>query len=311
VPRARAHFLIVALTGAALTGGQQAQAQSSDPSAPELVAAPPTSIQATMDYGERAGMEVSILGMEGRDTAHAVIHFKHTRDNAIAFCRDFVRNVTEECVQDTLAAETGFKEAMTGNCESGEFSDFYGGRYRFLGRNPKAGYFSDDKYLVQDVETREIADGSAMSRYSINMDVYRALCPAHAPIDLDASIVGMEGRDTAKATIRLKHTREDATHSCQERGVVKDVPETCIRDELARRTKDTITADCVAGEFTDFYGKRYRVSVNTDPTYPAARATITDLATGKLVDQFATGPTIRQPMPAYRALCPARAPFGL
>ena len=37
-----------------------------------------------MDYGSRAGMQVSILGMAGRDTAHAVIRFAHTRDNAIA-----------------------------------------------------------------------------------------------------------------------------------------------------------------------------------------------------------------------------------
>jgi hypothetical protein len=162
-----------------------------------------------------------------------------------------------------------------------------------------------------DLATREIADGSTLSRYSINMDVYRALCPAHAPVDLDATIVGMEGRDTAKAIVKLKHTREDAGHSCQERGAVTDVTDACIRDELARRTKDAITADCLAGEFTDFYANRYRVSVNTDPTYPAARANITDLATGKLVDQFATSPTIRQPMPAYRALCPAHAPLGL
>jgi hypothetical protein len=298
-------FRLVVLACAALAGMQCARAQS------EPVATPLTSIQATMDYGDRAGMIVSIHGMEGRDTAHAVIRFRHTRDDAIAFCRDFVRNVTEDCVQDALAAETTFKETMTANCESGEFTDFYGLRYRFLGRNPKAGYFADNKYLVMDLATREIADGSTMSRYSINMDVYRALCPAHAPVDLDASIVGMESRDTAKATIKVKHTREDASHSCQERGAVKDVTEACIRDELARRTKDAITADCLAGEFTDFYGNRYRVSVNTDPTYPAARANITNLATGKLVDQFATGSTIRQPLPAYRALCPAHAPFGL
>lgn len=262
-----------------------------------------------MDYGARAGMEVSILNMKGRDTAHAVIRFRHTRDNAIAFCRDFVRSVTEDCVQETLASESGFKEAMTGNCDSGEFSDFYGGRYRFLGRNPKSGYFADDKYVIKDLATGDIADGSEMSRYSINLDVYRALCPAHAPVDLDATIVGMEGRDTAKAVARLKHTREDATHACQQRGVVKNVTEDFIRDELARRTKDTIIADCLAGEFTDFYGNRYRVSVNTDPTYPAARARITNLATGKHIDQFDL--KIRQPMPAYRALCPAHAPLGM
>ena len=285
-----------------------AQAQSSDP--PELVAAPPTSVQATLDYGWRAGMQVSVLGMEGRDTTHAVIRIRHTRDNAIAFCRDFVRNVTEECIHDTLAEEE-FKETLVGNCDSGAFSDFHGTHYRFLGRNPKAGYFADDKYLIKNLDSGEMADGSTRSRYLINMDVYRALCPAYAPVELDATIVGIEGRDTATAIVKVKHTREDARHSCQEHGVVKDPTDACIRDELARRTRDAITADCLAGEFTDFYGNRYRVSVNTDPTYPAARANITDLATGKLVDQFATGPAIRQPMPAYRALCPAHAPFGL
>jgi hypothetical protein len=306
-------LLAFALAGAALVGVPQAHSQTSDPPPdpplpPELVAAPPTSLHATMDYGARAGMEVSILGMGGRDAAHAVIRFKHTRDNAIAFCRDFVRNVTEDCVQENLAAESGFKEAITGNCDSGEFSDFQGGRYRFLGRNPKSGYFSDNKYIIKDLATGEIADGSEISRYSINMNVYRALCPARAPVDLDATIVGMEGRDTARAVVRLKHTREDAGHACQEYGTVRNVTEDCIREELARRTKDVIIADCLAGEFTDFYGNRYRVSVNTDPTYPAAKANITNLVTSALVDQFASDFKLRQPMPAYRALCPAHAP---
>jgi hypothetical protein len=303
----RPQFLALTI---ALSIGSLVQAQAQSPDPPELVAAPPTSLQATLDYGWRAGMQVSVLGVKGRDTAHAVIRIKHTRDNAIAFCRDFVRNVTEECIHDTLAEEE-FKEALVGNCDSGSFSDFHGTHYRFLGHNPKAGHFADDKYLIKDLDSGEMADGSTRSRYLINMDVYRALCPTHAPVELDATIVSMTGRDTATAVIKVKHTREDARHSCQELGAVKNVTEACIQDELARRTRDTITADCFAGEFTDFYGKRYRVSVNTDPAYPAARANITDLATDKLVDQFATGSAIRQPMPAYRALCPAHAPFGL
>ena len=60
-----------------------------------------------MDYGSRAGMQVSILGMAGRDTAHAVIRFAHTRDNAIAYCRDSLGNVTEQCVQSALEDEKG------------------------------------------------------------------------------------------------------------------------------------------------------------------------------------------------------------
>lgn len=303
-----------ALAGAALLGIPQAHAQASDPPAepplpPELVAAPPTSVHATMDYGPWAGMEVSVAGMEWRDTAHSVIRIKHTRDNAIAYCRDYVRDVTEECVQQTLAEEKGLKASITGNCDSGEFSDFYGVRYRFLGPNPRSGYFGDDKYLIMDLATREIADGSTRSRYLINMDVYRALCPAHAPLELDASVVGMAGRDTANSVIRVRHTREDAMHSCQEYGTVQKATEECIRDELAKRVKDVVTANCTSGEFTDFYGNRYRVSLNTHQVYPASKVNILNLATGAIVDPFTSSNKIRRPLPVYRALCPAHAPI--
>jgi hypothetical protein len=66
----------------------QALAADDPPLPPEPIAAPPESVHSRMDYGSHAGMQVSILGMEGRDTAHAVIRFAHTRDNAISYCRD-------------------------------------------------------------------------------------------------------------------------------------------------------------------------------------------------------------------------------
>jgi hypothetical protein len=303
-----------ALAGAALLGVPQAYAQTSDsptepPLPPELIAASPTSVHATMDYGSRAGMEVSVVGMKGRDTAHAVIRIRHTRDNAIAFCRDYVRNVTEECVQETLAEEKGLKDAITGNCDSGEFTDFYGVRYRFLGPNPKSGYFGDNRYLIMNLATREIADGSTRSRYLINMDVYRALCPAHAPLDLDTSVVSMAGRDTANSVMRVKHTRADAMHSCQEYGTVQTATEDCIREELAKRIDDVVTANCISGEFIDFYGNRYRVSLKTNQVYPASKVNILNLATGEIVDPFTSNHKIRQPLPLYRALCPAHAPI--
>ena len=305
-----------ALAGAAaLFGIPQADAQTPDPPTepslpPDLIAASPTSVHATMDYGPRAGMEVSVVGMEGRDTAHAVIRIKHTRGNAIAFCRDYVRNVTEECVQEALAEEKDrLKDAITGNCDSGEFGDFYGVRYRFLGPNPKSGYFGDNKYLIMDLATREIADGSTRSRYLINMDVYRALCPAHGPLDLDASIVSMAGRDTEKAIIRVKHTRADAMHSCQEHGTVQKATEDCIREELTKRINDVVTANCLSGEFADFYGNRYRASLNIHQVYPASKVNILNLATNEIVDPFTSNYKIRQPLPVYRALCPAHAPI--
>src|SRR5260370_23526402 len=197
-------------------------------------------------------MQVSILGMEGRDTAHAVIRFAHTRDNAISYCRDSLSNVTEQCIQGALDDEKGFKDSLTGNCDTGEFSSFFGDHYRFQGRNPKSGYFGDTKYLIVNLADRETADGSEISGYLTNLSIYRALCPAHAPVDIDATVVSMEGPDTAKAILKVRHTREDASHSCQQRGTipVQRVSEDCILQELAKRVSDVATADCERGEFT-------------------------------------------------------------
>src|SRR5258708_15197875 len=194
----------------------QALAADDPPLPPELIAAPPQSVHSRMDYGSRAGMQVSILDMKGRDTAHAVIRFAHTRDNAISYCRDSLSNVTEPCVQSALDDEKGFKDSLTGNCDTGEFSDFFGGHYRFEGRNPKSGYFGPNKYLIVNLADGEIADGSEMSRYLSNLSIYSALCPAHAPVDIDATIVSMAGRGKAKANIKGRRKRRDAVSFCPE-----------------------------------------------------------------------------------------------
>jgi hypothetical protein len=274
-------------------------------------AAPPGSVHDTIDYGPRAGMEVSIVAMEGRDTAHATIRFRHTRDNAIAYCRDYVRNVTDECIRDALAEETRFKDALTANCETGDFTDFTGVRYRFLGVRPGAGYFDDDRYLIKDMDTGEMVGTAIASWYLTTLNVYRALCPAHAPIEIDATVLDMKGRDTAAAVIKVKHTREDALHACQEQGTrpIAQVTEECIRQELGKRAQDIVTANCTTGEFTDYYGRRFKARLNTHQAYPVSKLNIVNLATGKLVDPQSPDRTIRQPLPIYRALCPAHAPI--
>ena len=305
MPRRLVWFLAGALLGAG-TALTQAWAQT-----PDLTAASPRSVHDTMDYGSRAGMEVSILGMAGRDTAHASIRFKHTRDNAIAYCRDYVRDVTEECIRETLAGETRFKEALTANCASGEFTDFTGVRYQFLGTRPGAGYFDDDKYLIKDLDTGEMVDHAITSWYLTTLNVYRALCPAHAPIDMDATVLGMKGRDTATAAINVEHRREDAVHACQQRGTLpaERVTEDCIRREREKRTRDLVTADCTSGEFTDYYGRRFKASLNTHQVYPVSKLNIVNLQTGEIVDPYSPDYAIRQPLPIYRALCPAHAPI--
>lgn len=302
----RRALLLLLLVALGVPARTQAWAQTSD-----LTAAPPRSVHDTIDYGSRAGMEVSILGMEGRDTDHAVIRFKHTRDNAIAYCRDYVRDVTEDCVRDALAEDPGFKQALTADCKTGDFTDFTGVHYRFLGLRPKAGYFDDDRYVIKDVDADEMLDNAITSWYLTTLNVYRALCPAHAPVEIEATVVSMEGRDTAAATIKVKHTRDDAVHACQERGTlpVARVSEDCIKEELAKRTRDRVTGNCTTGEFTDFYGRRFKASLNPDQVYPVSKLNIVDLATGEIVDPYSSDYSIRQPLPVYRALCPAHAPF--
>src|ERR1700760_3277594 len=54
-------------------------------------------------YGSRAGMQVSVVSMSGLDTDHAIIRTQHTREDATAFCREYIGKVTEGCIRDELA----------------------------------------------------------------------------------------------------------------------------------------------------------------------------------------------------------------
>lgn len=129
-------------------------------------------------YGSRAGMQVTVVSMTGLDTANAVIRTKHTREDATAFCRDYVGKVTRKCVDDEMA--TRLNDQITANCKTGVFTDFFGGRYRFAGKNKGAGDFGP-KYRLIDMSTGEAADGSSASGYSTNMSIFKALCPMTAP----------------------------------------------------------------------------------------------------------------------------------
>jgi hypothetical protein len=144
-----------------------------------LAFANPAVASGTISYGSRAGMEVTIVSMQGLDTAHAVIRTKHTRENAIAFCRDYVKNVTEECIRETLNIR--LNDEVTGNCLTGEFSDFRGSRYKFLGPNRKSADLLMAKYAIMNLATGEVADGSSASGYPTNIEIFSALCPAKIP----------------------------------------------------------------------------------------------------------------------------------
>ena len=132
-------------------------------------------------YGSRVGMTVTVISTLGLDTANAVIRTKHTQDDAVTFCREYVGKITQECVRREL--ETRLNDFVAANCLTGKFTDFYGKHYRFLGPNKNKNDDSEAKYRIQDASSGEIANGSSASGYGTNLEIYKALCPRHAPID--------------------------------------------------------------------------------------------------------------------------------
>ncbi|MER9584623.1 hypothetical protein [Mesorhizobium sp. M0276] len=127
----------------------------------------------TLYYGGRAGMEVTIVKASGIGSSHARILIGHTRRNAIAFCRDYVGKVTEDCIAKEL--QTPLHLEITANCRTGKFTTLYGANMRFQGRNPDADATTD--YLISDTDDNVVLDGSGASGYDYTLDQFKALCP--------------------------------------------------------------------------------------------------------------------------------------
>lgn len=131
-------------------------------------------------YGSRLGMTVTVLSVSDLDTEHATIRTKHTRDDAIGYCREYVLKISAKCISDELAIP--MNDQITGNCATGEFSDFFGTKYQFLGiRKPNEDNLA--KYAIKNLATGEVADGSSASGYPTNLNLFKALCPAKGLLD--------------------------------------------------------------------------------------------------------------------------------
>jgi hypothetical protein len=131
-------------------------------------------------YGSRAGMQVTVVSMEGLDSSNAVIRTRHTREDATAFCSEYVGKVTEECIKSEL--ETRMNDQVVADCLGGVFTNFWGDRIQFRGPNRKKGEFGP-KYILVNMRSGEIADGSSASNYPTNMGIFQALCPKIAPYE--------------------------------------------------------------------------------------------------------------------------------
>jgi hypothetical protein len=141
-------------------------------------ASSPALASGKIGYGSRVGMTVSVIAMQGLNTPKAVIRTQHTREDAVAFCRDYEQNLTDECVNRELA--TPMNDYVAANCSTGVFVDFIGNRYRFEGL--QRGANSDfAKYKIRDLSSGEIEDGTSASGYSTNLGIFHALCFMRAP----------------------------------------------------------------------------------------------------------------------------------
>lgn len=132
----------------------------------------------TIYYGSRAGMVVTVVRKTNLNSTHAKIVTRHTRENAIQFCREYVQKVTEKCIKDNLAEGKDLMTEISANCGTGKFTTLYGQGYRFKGPNPDydpTGF--NTEYLVYRVGDKEPLDGSMASGYPVALEQFKALCP--------------------------------------------------------------------------------------------------------------------------------------
>jgi hypothetical protein len=157
----------------------------------------------TVGYGSRVGMEVSVISMSGLDTARATMRTKHTRENAEKFCREYVGNVSEQCIEEELGIP--LNDVIHGNCLTGVFEDFYGNLYRFEGKLKKKGDIIANYALrkLSAPNRGELADGTSASGYWTNMAIFGALCPLEAPSQ----------KTRLQHAIHLTHDAGEATRS--------------------------------------------------------------------------------------------------
>jgi hypothetical protein len=134
-----------------------------------------------LSYGSKSGMTVTVVSLTGINSNRAIIRTKHTKEDAMTFCRDYVGKVTEKCIRETLT--TPIADAVTGDCLTGRFTNFYREDHQFLGETKSKSEDLMARYVIKNIATGQIADGSNGSGYPTNMQIFGALCPLKAPTD--------------------------------------------------------------------------------------------------------------------------------
>lgn len=126
-------------------------------------------------WGYRVGMFDNIASRKGIDTRYAQIVTSPSRDGVVIFCRTYAQDYSNKCIRDGLRDD--HPKTATADCKAKTFVDLSGTRFRFLGKNSSTSgdIFAD--YLIKDLKSGEILDGSSASGYDIALDTFKTLCP--------------------------------------------------------------------------------------------------------------------------------------
>ncbi|RVK59241.1 hypothetical protein CN155_08145 [Sinorhizobium meliloti] len=128
-------------------------------------------------YGSRAGMHVTTVSKSGIGTSKAVIMIKHTPKDAKAFCVEYSQDYSMACVKRTMA-EVKVGDRVTANCKKRTWTDVYGHAYAFEGKATSSDLMAD--YIVRNVASGDILDGSSASGYPVALSIFQELCPGIA-----------------------------------------------------------------------------------------------------------------------------------
>lgn len=132
-----------------------------------------------LPYGSRAGMDVTIRKKEGLGTKSAIIYGQLTKQNAKNYCTENGRDNVALCVE-TYLKETRLADSIVGNCQTGDFSTFYGDQLRFMGKGRLPDGSRGD--VVINRNNKQTLDGSSASGLSYALEQFRALCPTNSEI---------------------------------------------------------------------------------------------------------------------------------
>ncbi len=136
-----------------------------------------------LQIGSRAGMVVSITLAEELGTEVARIETLHTRDNSKAFCRGYLQDKSDECIEQNFL-ERELRGPLTGyvaaNCDTGEFITLSGNTYKFVGRRELGDQRTTTTYIIRQVAEGGLGDAldaSMASGYGVLLEIFSILCP--------------------------------------------------------------------------------------------------------------------------------------